>query len=140
MSRERLLAILVITVAAVAGIYYVAFRPLNLDGVVDHKTISGTNSGTSYTIVVFTETSSLFDDGEARALFEDSDTVTDSIAAQLDMRYDDLFYIVSVRSDGDTMGYYVSKEDFNSVNYGSRIRFNIQGSDGLEIKIKKVLD
>ena len=139
MSRERLLAILVIIVATIAGIY-VAFRPVILDGVVDHKTISGTNSGTSHTIVVFTETSSFFDDGEARALFEDSDTVTGSISAQLDMRYDDVFYIVSVRSSGDTIGYYVSREDFNSVNYGNRIRFSIKGSDGLEIKIKKVQD
>ena len=83
--RIKFLAILVVIVATATGIYYVASRPVILDGIVDHKTISGTRSGTAYTIAVFTETSSLFDE-EARALFEDSETVTDSIAAQLDMR------------------------------------------------------
>jgi hypothetical protein len=140
MSKERLLGILVAIVVVGAGIYYVAFRPVASEGVVDHKTITGTRDQTSYSIVVFTMAGNHFDDKEVRGLFDESDIVNDTVAYQLEARYDEVFYVLSIRSGDDTMGYFVSMQDFNMVVPSSRIRFNIQGSDELRISIKKVLD
>jgi hypothetical protein len=139
MSRERLLAIIVAIVAVGAVIYLVAFRPVASEGVVDHKTITGTRDQVSYSIVVFTTAGNHFDDKEVRGLFEETDVVNETIAHQLEARYDEVFYVVSVRSEDDTLGYFVSRRDFNRVVPGSRIRFNIQGPDELKISIKKVL-
>ncbi len=140
MTRERLLAILAAIVVCGAGIYFVAFRPMTSEGVVDHKTITGTRLDTSYSIVVFTTAGSHFDDKEVRGLFEDTDLVNDTVAGQLRTRYDEVFYVVSVRSEDDTIGYFVSRRDFNGIVPGNRIRFNIQSPDELKISIKKVLD
>ncbi len=140
MSRERPLTILAAIVAVSAVIYLVAFRTVSSEGVVDHKTITGTRLDTSYSIVVFTTAGNHFDDKEVRGLFEETDVVNDTVAAQLEARYDEIFYVVSVRSEDDTIGYFVSRRDFNSVVPGSRIRFNIQSPDELKISIKKVLD
>ena len=140
MSRERPLTILAAIVAVSAVIYLVAFRTVASEGVVEHKTITGTRLGTSYSIVVFTTAGNHFDDKDVRDLFEETDVVNDTIAAQLEARYDEVFYVVSVRSEDDTIGYFVSRRDFNSVVPGSRIRFNIQSPDELKISIKKVLD
>lgn len=140
MSRERLLTVLAALVAVSAVIYLVAFRPVASEGVVDHKTITGTRQDTSHNIVVFTTAGNHFDDKEVRGLFEETDIVNDTIAGQLEVRYDEVFYVVSVRSEDDTIGYFVSRKDFNRVAPGSRIRFNIPGTDELKISIKKVLD
>ncbi len=140
MSRERPLMILAVIVAVSAVIYFVAFRSVASEGVVDHKTITGTRLDTSYSIVVFTTAGTHFDDKEVRGLFEETDVVNDTVAAQLEARYDEIFYVVSVRSEEDTIGYLVTRKDFNSVVPGSRIRFNIPDPDELKISIKKVLD
>ena len=140
MSRERPLTILAAIVAVSAVIYLVVFRTVSSEGVVDHKTITGTRLDTSYSIVVFTTVGNHFDDKDVRGLFEETDVVNDTIAGQLEARYDEVFYVVSVRSEDDTIGYFVSRRDFNSVVPGSRIRFNIQSPDELKISIKKVLD
>ncbi len=140
MSRERPLMILAAIVAVSAVIYFVAFRSVASEGVVDHKTITGTRLDTSYSIVVFTTAGNHFDDKEVRGLFEETDVVNDTVAAQLEARYDKIFYVVSVRSEDDTIGYLVTRKDFNSVVPGSRIRFNIQGQDELKISVKKVRD
>ncbi len=135
MSREKLLAIIVAILAVGAGIYLVAFKPVPFEGVVDHKTITGTRQGTSYSIIVFTTAGNHFDDKEVRGLFEETDSVNDAVTAQLEARYDEVFYVVSVRSVDDTVGYFVSRKEFNGVLPGSRIRFNIQGPDQLKISI-----
>ncbi len=140
MSRERPLMILAAIVAVSAVIYFVAFRSVASEGVVDHKTITGTRLDTSYSIVVFTTAGNHFDDKEVRGLFEETDVVNDTVAAQLEARYDEVFYVVSVRSEDDTIGYFVNRRDFNGVVPGSRIRFTVQGLDELKISIKKVLD
>ena len=140
MSRERLLAILVAIVAVGGAIYYVAFRSVASEGVVDHKTITGTRDQESYSIIVFTTAGNHFDDKDVRSLFDESDIVNDTMAYQVEARYDEVFYILSVRTGDDTMGYFVSIQDFNRVVPGSRIRFNAQSPDESRIRINKVLD
>jgi hypothetical protein len=140
MSRERLLTILVAIVAIGLGLYFVTFRLVSSEGIVDHKTITGTRLGTSYSIVVFTTAGNHFDDKEVRGLFDETNVVNDTIADQLDARYDDVFYIVTVRSGDDATGYFVSMQDFNRVIPGSRIRFKVLSQDESRIKIKKALD
>ena len=140
MSREKVLAIIVTIVAVSAGISLLAFRPGASEGIVDHKTITGTRQGISYSIVVFTTAGNHFDDKEVRGLIEEKDTVDDTVAAQLEARYDEVFYVVSIRSEDGTMGYFVNRKDFNKVVPGSQISYSVQSSDELNISIKKVLD
>lgn len=127
-------------VAVGAGIYFVALNPVASEGVVDHKTITGTRLGTSYSIVVFTTAGNHFDDKAVRGLLEETDIVNETIAQQLETHYDEVFYVMSVRYEDDTIGYFVSRKDFNRVVPGSRIRFKLQGPDELKISVKKVLD
>jgi len=132
--------IIVAVVALIAAVYYFALRPMSLEGVVDHKTITGSREGASYNIVVFTDAGNHFDDKEVRGLFDETNLVNDSVAYELESLYDEVFYVVSVRSGDVTMGFIASREDFNEVVPGSSIQFKIQGPGGLEISITKVLD
>lgn len=138
--KGKRIAIIVAALALFAAIYYLSLRPVSLEGVVDHKTITGTREGTSYNIVVFTSAGNHFDDKEVRDFFDESNLVNDSVAYQLESRYDEVFYVVSVRSGEETMGFIASREDFNEVVPGSSIRFKIMGPGGLEISITRVLD
>jgi len=139
MSRERSLAMVVAVVAIIVAVYLVALRPAATEGTVDHKTITGTRDQTSYSIVVFTVAGSHFDDKEVRGLFADTDAVNDTAIDQLEARYDEIFYVLSVRTDDGTTGYFVSRKDFNRVSPGIRIRYTVQASDESRITIKKVL-
>ena len=140
LSRERSLAIVVAIAAIGAVIYFAAFGPGASEGIVDHKSITGTRDQTSYGIVVFTVAGSHFDDKEVRGLFEDTGYVNDTAEGQLEIRYDEVFYVLSVRTDDGTTGYFVTKEDFNKVVPGSRIRYSVQASDETRITVRKVLD
>ena len=140
MPRERLLVILAVLAVAIGCIYFVVLRPVASEGIVDHMTITGTKLGTSYSIVVFTMTGNHFDDEEVRSLFDETDVVNDTIAYRLEALYDEVFYVVSIRSGDDAMGYFMSRRDFNRVVPGSRIRFNAKSPDESEIRIIKVLN
>jgi len=60
-----------------------------------------------------------------RGLFPGTDAVNDTVAAHLEMRYDEVFYVLSVRTDEGTTGYFMSRKDFNRVAPGSRIRYSV---------------
>jgi len=140
MSRERTLSIVAAVAVICAAVYVVAFMPKTTEGVVDHKIITGTRDQTSYSVVVFTVAENHFDDKEVRGLFANANLVNDTVAGQLEMRYNEIFNVLSVRTDSDTRGYFVSRKDFNRVAPGNRIRYSVQASDEMGITVRKVLD
>ena len=139
MSRQRSLTIIAALAVIIAAVYLVALRPATIEGTVDHKTITGTRDQASYSIVVFTVAGSHYDDKELRGIFEDTGFVNDTALGRLEVRYDEVFYVLSVRTDDGTTGYFVTRKDFNRVVPGSRIRYTVQASDEMRIIVRKVL-
>ena len=54
--KKRLLTILVTVSALISAVSYITFRPTRAEGMVDHKTITGTIDSISYTIATITDT------------------------------------------------------------------------------------
>ena len=114
-------------------------RPVVEEGVVAAKGISGEREGSVYTIIRFHETGVNPKISDWRSLFPNTTRLTAQAEAQLKWRYTDIRYIVNVRTEIRTMGYYASKEDFNSVEPGDAVRFRILHRRDPTIKIVEVL-
>jgi hypothetical protein len=130
MYRNRSLVILF------AAVGYLALRPASAEGVVDHKAITGTRDSTSHTIATITDTGINVEDSEFAEDFTDSTVVDDALAHRLDSMYDEIKYIVSVRTGEGTMAYFVTREDYNSADIGDTIRFEILRFKTTTIRIK----
>ena len=135
MYRNRTTTILIIAAVLIAAVGYLALRPESAEGVVDHKAITGTRDSTSHTIATITDTGINAQDPE---FAEDltSTTVDDALAHRLDSMYDEIKYIVSMRTDEGTMAYFVTREDYNCVEVGDVIRFEILRFKTTTIRVK----
>lgn len=79
------------------------------------------------------------EDGEFSGEFEASTAVSEDLAHRLASWYDEVNYLVSVRSGGETMAYFVSREDFNRVDVGCGIRFSVLRFRAASIRVIEVL-
>ena len=138
MYRNRSLAILLAAAALLASAGYLALRPASAEGVVDHKAITGTRASSSQTIVVITDGGISVKDAEFQEELGASTAVDDALAHRLDSAYDEISYIVSVRTGEGTMAYFVTREDYNRVGVGDEIRFEILRFETTAIRIKGV--
>jgi hypothetical protein len=136
MYRNRSLAILLAAAVLLAAVGYLALRPASAEGVVDHKAITGIRDSTSYTIATITDTGINVKDPEFADDLNDSATVDDALAHRLDSMYDEIKYIVSVRTSEGTMAYFVTREDYNNVGVDDEIRFEILRFKTTSIRIK----
>jgi hypothetical protein len=136
MYRNRSLAILLAAAVLLAAVGYLALRPASAEGVVDHKAITGIRDSTSYTIATITDTGINVKDPEFADDLNDSATVDDALAHRLDSMYDEIKYIVSVRTSEGTMAYFVTREDYNNVGVDDEIRFEILRFKTTTIRIK----
>jgi len=140
MSQNRSLVVLVAAAVLISAVGYLVFRPARAEGVVDHKAITGARGSMSSTIVTFTDAGVAVKDEEFNGDFEVSTTVTEALAHRLGSWYDEVNYLVSMRSGGETMAYFVSREDFNKVDVGGRIRFIPLSFKATSIRILKILE
>jgi hypothetical protein len=136
MYRTRTTTILLATAVLFAAVGYMALRPTSADGVVDFKAITGTRDSTSHTIATITDTGINVKDPEFTEDLKTSTTVDDALAHRLDSMYDEIKYIVSVRTAEGTMAYFVTREDYNRVGVGAHIRFEILRFKTTTIRIK----
>ncbi len=136
MNRKVSLALALIVAFAASAVVLNA----RADGVVDHKAITGTRDSISYTIVTITETEVIVKDEEFNEDFKVSTTINETLAHRLDSWYDEINYIISVRTGDETVAYFVSREDFNKVDNGGRIRYTILRFKSTTIRIIKILD
>ena len=139
MYRTRTTTILLAAAVLIAALGYLALRPTSAEGVVDHKAITGTRDSTSYTIMRMTDTGTIVKDSEFEGDFEASTTVDDALAYKLDSRYDEVRYIVSVRTGEGTMAYFVTREDYNRTDVDDSIRFEILRFKTTTIRITQIL-
>ena len=140
MFEKRSLAILLVAVVLISVVGYLAFKPTRAEGVVDHKTITGARDSMSYTIVTITDTGIIVKDEEFNEDFESSTTINETLAHRLDSWYDEIHYLISVRTGDETIAYFVSREDFNKVDIGGRIRFIVLRFKTTTIRILKMLN
>jgi hypothetical protein len=139
MYRTRTTTILLAMAVLIAAVGYIALRPASAEGVVDHKAITGARDSTSHTIATITDTGINVEDPEFAEDLEDSTTVDDALAHRLDSMYDEINYIVSVRTSEGTMAYFVTREDYNRVSIGDDIRFEILRFKTTTIRITQIL-
>jgi hypothetical protein len=136
MYRTRTTTILLAAAVLIAALGYLALRPASAEGVVDHKAITGTRDSTSHTIATITDTGINVKDPDFAEDLKDLTSVDDALAHRLDSMYDEIKYIVSVRTSEGAMAYFVTREDFNSVGVGDEIRFEILRFKTTTIRIK----
>jgi hypothetical protein len=139
MYRTRTTTILLATAVLIAALGYLTLRPTSAEGVVDHKAITGTRDSTSHTIATITGTGTNVQDPEFAEDLKDSTSVDDALAHRLDSMYDEIRYIVSVRTSEGTMAYFVNREDYNRTDVDDTIRFEILRFKTTTIRIKQIL-
>ena len=138
-GRKIVLVVVIIVVAMLALTYYQYVATEQVNGRVDHKSITGTLDDTEYTLVMFTPYG-LNVDPRVRDLI--SENVTDLTVAQeqnlvkelRDMGYS-LHFVLNVEvsshdpvnglNAGDALGYFVDQNDFIHLNLGDRITYEV---------------
>ena len=113
----------------------------DIQGTVDHKTITGVLEDTSYTVLINSDSQLL----ESRVLVKFDNyredftrnssaiVVTDAVAARLQSEFSEVRYFVNVRTQagGGTTPVQVTREIFNSTGPGLEIRLATVRKDGL---------
>ncbi|PZC46699.1 MAG: hypothetical protein C1O27_001841 [Chloroflexi bacterium] len=105
------------------------------EGVVAHKSITGSREGSSQTVLTNRPSDNgtpLIDveDADLKSLFavgEEHAFISDSLAFQIESRFDEVKYVVNIRlessGDGGTQPYITSREVFNQLRVGETVKF-----------------
>jgi hypothetical protein len=118
-----------------------------VEGVVDHKVLSGVKDSTQYMIVFNapdddgTPVNDVGDD-TFQGLFplHGELVVTEDLENQMGAVYSDFVYQVSVdKSPDDTFGYLTTRETFNRMSLGATVKFQVSDSSGIP-RIVKIID
>lgn len=141
MLRAKILAVLLfVALIGAASIYY-AFKPLTVEGVVDHKAITGEKGNAVYTILVVTDTGIIVKNiGDHGRYFLNSTIVDESLENEIRSEYVDIKYVVSVRTEHETMAYFVSREDFHKVDVGDVVKYEVSRFKEPTIRIIEVIE
>ena len=134
MTKYKILwLILFASILTVCLGYY--FRPVVGEGVVVAKAINGERNNVAYTIIRFHELGVNPHIDDWKSLFPNTTEISEEAESQLKTRYPDLRYIINIRTEIRTMGYYASKDDFNKVDPGDAVKFKILRKRDPTIKI-----
>jgi len=117
-----------------------------VEGVVDHKTVTGEIESTSYTILTNKPSSDdglwiIVKDNDYEEFFRNQDrdaVINKSVEDEMSLKYDLINYLVSIRMTsqnnvnkldiGDTLAYFVNRDDFNKVKIDDEVRFEVSKS------------
>ena len=117
-----------------------------VEGVVDHKTVTGEIENTSYTILTNKPSSDdglwiIVKDNDYEEFFRNQDrdaVINKSVEDEMNLKYDLINYLVSIRLTsqdnvnkldiGDTLAYFVNRDDFNKVKIDDEVRFEVSKS------------
>ena len=122
-----------------------------VEGVVDHKTVTGEIENTSYIILINRPADDgpwiTVEDNEYEEFFlkEDRDAVINkSVEDEMKVKYNTINYLVSIRltskdtvnnlEAGDTLAYFVNRDDFNKVKIDDEVRFEVSKSAPVTIE------
>ncbi|MDN5295633.1 MAG: hypothetical protein PWP01_1143 [Methanosarcinales archaeon] len=140
--RKRLyLGILALLIIASLLIYNFS-SPIVIEGIVDHKAVTGVKGDTSYTILLNRPAENgswiIVKDKDYEMFFlkkEKNALISESVEDEMKKKYSDIKYLVSIRLDsrdpingigkGDTLAYFVSRDEFNRVRIGDKVKFEV---------------
>ena len=143
LARKSIYGIVIaisIAILLVLVVYLLAFSTVTVDGVVDHRVITGIANQTQYTLVMITPWEVQILDPSLNNLFQGKGlnlTVDEALEQQLlNHGYSEIGYQTSIRvsskdpvnhlEPGDTMGYLVKRSDFNVLRMGASVEFEVQ--------------
>jgi len=137
---------------AVAG-YYWFFTPVIVEGVVDHKAVTGTKDTTIYSVLLNTDSGIVIKDKDYEGWFSDEEMnafVNNSLEDEMRAEYSEIYYLVSMRvtsedpinnlEEGETLAYFVSRDAFNKLGIGDNVRFEVDRFQTATIKGLAVID
>ena len=146
-------AFLLVVVVVSVAVYYWFFSPVIVEGVVDHKAVTGTKDGTIYSILLNTDSGIVVKDEDYEDWFSEVDKnafVDSSLEGRMRTGYSEVYYLVSIRvstgdpvnslEEGETLAYFVSRDGFNRVKIGDGVRFEVDRFQAAAIKGLAVVD
>ncbi|HUS78401.1 MAG TPA: hypothetical protein VM050_07060 [Patescibacteria group bacterium] len=137
--EDRTLRLLFIVSALVMLLGFYVIQPVTREGVVAAKSITSERDEASFTIITFHEDGVSSNIEGWEELFPNTTKMSAEVEYQLGSGYDGLRYVINLRTDLQTMGYFASREDFNNVEPGDHVRFQIlRGRDPM-VKIIRTL-
>ena len=149
-NKKLLFTTLVLLLIIVCLLAYKFMSPIIVEGVVDHKAVTGVKGDISYTILLNRPADSglwiLVKDKDYEDLFKGEKDAFISKSAENEMKkeYSVIKYIVSIRlyskdpinsiNDGETLAYFVSRDEFNKMEIGDKVKFEVSKSEKCTIK------
>ena len=140
-------AIILVVVVVSVAVYYWFFSPVIVEGAVDHKAVTGTKDTTIYSILLNTDSGIVVKDEDFEDWFSEVDEnafVNSSLEGRMRTEYSEAYYLVSIRvstgdpvnslEEGETLAYFVSRDDFNRVKIGDGVRFEVERFQTATIK------
>jgi len=140
-------AIILVVVVVSVAVYYWFFSPVIVEGAVDHKAVTGTKDTTTYSILLNTDSGILVKDEDYQDWFSEVDRnafVNSSLEDRMKTEYFEIYYLVSIRvstgdpvnslEEGETLAYFVSRDDFNRAKIGDGVRFEVERFQTATIK------
>jgi hypothetical protein len=111
------------------------------EGIVDHKTVTGVRDNTGYTILMNAASGGkawiVLKDDDYQGYFSTGDenaVVSESLEAEMKEEYSVVNYLVNVKVGPEEEGthpYRVSREIFNNMEVGTKVKFRWLGLTGL---------
>ena len=148
--NKRLLSIVAVLLVAVvigAATYYYVFSPVVVEGIVDHKGVTGVKDGTLYTILLNADWGIRVEDEDYEKFFSDEDRnafIDKSLEDTMKTEYSEINYLVSIRvssedpvnnlEEGETLAYFVSRDDFNMLRIGDEVKYEVERFQTATIK------
>lgn len=149
-NKKLLFTIFVLLLIIACLLAYKFMSPVMVEGVVDHKAVMGVKGDTSYTILLNRPTDNgswiIVKDKDYEKFFkgEKNAFISKSIEDEMRKKYFDIKYLVSIRLDskdpingidkGEALTYFVSREIFNKMKIGDRVKFEVSRSEKCMIK------
>jgi len=146
MRITRIAMVLLMGILLVASILAGCIKPGPIvEGVVDHKSVTGVKDDTSYTILLNRPSDEgpwiLVEDKDYEEFFSEEDrhaVINKSLEDEMKTKYSSINYLVSVRlnsedtvnnlKEGDTLAYFVNRDDFNKVKIEDEVKFEVSRS------------
>jgi len=147
--NKRLLSIVaVLLVAVVIGAaYYYVFSPVIVEGIVDHKAVTGIKVDTSYDVLLNAPWGIIIKDKDYARFFSEKDRnafINKSLEDEMKTEYSEINYLVSIRvsskdpvnglEKGATLAYFVSRDDFNKLRIGDKVKYEVARFQAATIK------
>lgn len=142
MILNKRILIIVVVIAAVsvgAATYWYVFSPVIVEGIVDHKAVTGEKDGTTYSILLNTPEGIIVKDEDYEHFFPEKDRnafINKTLEDNMKTEYLEINYLVSIRvtskdpinnlEENQTLAYFASREDFNTLEIGYKVTYEVE--------------